>query len=54
MYSIEDPDNPGHRVMIPSTAVVFIKNCTDDFCSEEDQRVMGLFAMYDSDQDGKL
>lgn len=54
MFSVEDPDNPGRRVMTPATCVEFTKSCTDDNCNEEDSRVVGLFAMYDKDSDKKL
>ena len=54
MYSVEDPDNPGRRVMIPKTCVDFTRSCTDDNCTESDSRVVGFFMIYDGDQDGKV
>lgn len=43
-YSIEDPENPGRRVMTPSTCADFTRSCTDDdLCLEDDSRVVGFF-----------
>jgi hypothetical protein len=53
-FSEEDPDIPGHKVMTPRTCAAFARTCTDDNCTEEDNRVVGLFAMYDKDRDMKI
>ena len=53
-YSIEDPSNPGRRVMTPATCAAFTRSCTDDNCTEDDSRVLGLFEVYDSDGDGMI
>lgn len=54
LYSEEDPDNPGKRVMTKKTCVDFTRSCTDDNCDEFDNRVVGLFTLYDEDHDGKI
>lgn len=54
IYSEEDPDHPGTRVMTPKTCVEFTRSCTEDPCDENDQRVVGLFALYDHDHDNKI
>jgi len=54
MFSVEDPAFPGRRVMTPPTCVDFTRSCTEDPCLEDDPRVVGLFAMYDTDGDGKI
>jgi len=51
---VDDPDRPGTRVMTPATCVDFTKSCTEEPCSEEDMRVVGLFAEFDGDHDGKI
>ncbi len=44
MYSIDDPENPGKRVMTPSTCADFTRGCTeDDLCMEDDSRVVEFF-----------
>lgn len=40
--------------MTPTTCVEFTRSCTEEPCSEEDPRVVGLFAEYDGDHDGKI
>ena len=44
MYSVEDPDNPDVRVMTPRTCALFTRSCTEDNCTEDDNRVTKLFA----------
>ncbi|CDW89068.1 ubiquitin carboxyl-terminal hydrolase family protein [Stylonychia lemnae] len=54
-YSIEDEDQPGKRVMTPATCATFTKACTfEEHVTEDDQRVKGLFDIYDLDMDGKI
>jgi Ca2+-binding EF-hand superfamily protein len=53
-YSIVDPDDETKRVMVPKTCAEFARSCTDDYCTEEDNRVVSLFALYDYDQDNKI
>lgn len=40
--------------MTPKTCASFTRSCTDENCDENDNRVIGLFAAYDSDGDNKL
>lgn len=46
-FSIPDPECPDNRIMTKSTCTMFIRSCTDDNCSEEDNRVTKLFSMCD-------
>jgi hypothetical protein len=49
MFSEEDLEHPGERVMTPQTSVEFIKSCTGESCAVDDDRVQYLFTTYDED-----
>jgi len=51
-FSEDEPD--GRRVMNSPNCASFARTCTEDYVSEDDPRVTGLYTMYDSDRDGKL
>jgi len=53
-YSMDDPENPGTRIMNPNLCAAFTRTCTDDYVGEEDNRVVGLFYLYDHDKDNKI
>jgi Ca2+-binding EF-hand superfamily protein len=40
--------------MTPATCAAFTRSCTDDNCQEDDNRVTGLFALYDANHDNKI
>ena len=42
------------RVMTPKGCAAFTRTCTEDNCTEEDGRVVGLFLKYDTDKDNRL
>jgi hypothetical protein len=54
LFSEEDLDHPGQRVMTPQTCVEFIKSCTGENCALDDDRVLYMFTTYDLDHDDKI